>query len=183
MIYIIADTHFGHENIIRLCSRPFISLREMDETMIENWNSVVSPEDDVYIVGDFAYRSADPSHYADRLNGKKHLIIGNHDRKALKDPRFRKHFTEIRDMITVPYGKTHIVMCHYPLAEWDGMYRGAYHFFGHIHNNNTRTQQVMNGIKNAYNVGADNIGFTPRTIDEIIRSAPCFDGSAEDSEG
>ena len=168
MIYIIADTHFGHANIIRLCNRPFSSVEKMDETMIQNWNKIVGPDDDVYIVGDFAYRTKDPCLYADKLNGRKHLITGNHDKKNLRDPKFRSRFVEIKDMLTLKDNGRTIVLCHYPLAEWDGMYRGALHFFGHIHNNENNTQKIMRTIKVAYNVGADILGFTPKTIDEII---------------
>lgn len=168
MIYVISDTHFGHANIIRHCDRPFASADEMDAVLIENWNSVVSEDDDVYIVGDFAYKVDHPEKYADMLKGRKHLVAGNHDRKNLKSPEFRKRFVEIKDMKTIRHDGTSIVLCHYPLAEWDGMYRGAYHFFGHIHNNDNRAQQIMRSIENAYNVGADSLGFTPRTIDEII---------------
>lgn len=168
MIYIIADTHFGHANIIRHCNRPFSSVEEMDEALIANWNSVVSPDDDVYIVGDFAYKVEHPERYADMLNGRKHLITGNHDRKNLKDPEFRKRFVEIRDMLTIKHDGKSIVLCHYPLVEWDGMYRGAYHFFGHIHNNENQAQKIMRGIAGAYNVGVENMEYTPRTIDEII---------------
>ena len=168
MIYFIADTHFGHENIIRLCNRPFSSVEEMDAVMINNWNAVVKPEDDIYIVGDFSFRSADPCRYADALNGKKHLVVGNHDKKNLKNSEFRGKFIEIKDIITLKSNNTQIVLCHYPIAEWDGMYRGAIHLFGHIHNNDNIAQKIMEQISNAYNVGVEMIGYTPRTIEEIV---------------
>ena len=53
--FFIADTHFGHKNIIKYCNRPFANIEEMNETLIENWNKAVSAEDAVYILGDFAY--------------------------------------------------------------------------------------------------------------------------------
>ena len=52
-----ADLHLGHGNIIRLCNRPFYTVDEMNRTIIENWNSCVKPEDDIYIIGDFSYKS------------------------------------------------------------------------------------------------------------------------------
>ena len=168
MIYVISDTHFGHANIISLCNRPFSSVEEMDRIMIENWNSVVKPEDDVYIGGDFAHKSTDPCRYADMLNGRKHLVIGNHDRKNLKNPEFRRRFVEIGDILTFWYNGTKIVLCHYPLAEWDGMYRGALHFFGHIHNNENNAQKIMRDVKGAYNISAELLGYKPKTIEEII---------------
>ena len=79
--FFTADTHFGHKNIIKYCNRPFASLDEMNETLIENWNKVVSLEDTVYILGDFAYCSkTSVEDFLKRLNGEKHLISGNHER-------------------------------------------------------------------------------------------------------
>lgn len=81
MIFFTSDLHLGHENCIRLCNRPFSSIEEMDETLIENWNHKVTGKDTVYILGDLIYRSQKPpEEYLRRLRGKKHLILGNHDR-------------------------------------------------------------------------------------------------------
>lgn len=169
MNYYISDTHFGHENIIRLCNRPFSSVEEMDRVMIQNWNSVVRPNDDVYIGGDICFRSANPLEILDSLNGRKHLVIGNHDKKNLKNPEFRKRFVEIADIITVKEDGIRIIICHYPMAEWDGMYRESWHFFGHIHNNENNAQKIMKTIPKAVNIGADCIGFTPRTAKELMK--------------
>lgn len=75
--FYIADTHFGHEAVIRMCNRPFSSIDEMDAALITNWNSVVSSEDEVFILGDLIFKSKHtPHHYLDQLKGKKHLILG-----------------------------------------------------------------------------------------------------------
>ena len=83
MNYYIADTHFGHDNIIRFSNRPFNSADEMDKAIIANWNKKVKPDDDVYILGDFAYKGKDYRYYIKQLNGNKHLVIGNHDTKTV----------------------------------------------------------------------------------------------------
>lgn len=79
-IWITSDTHFGHANIIQYCNRPFKDIEEMDETIIQNWNSVVKPGDKVYHLGDVYFGDGERflSNFA-RLNGKKRLVIGNHD--------------------------------------------------------------------------------------------------------
>lgn len=169
MNYYIADTHLGHENIIRLSSRPFDSVEEMDRNIVDNWNKKVKENDHVYILGDFSYKSKEPSCYLRQLNGIKHLIVGNHDINLLKSHACRKHFVEIVDMKTVIDNGTRIVCCHYPLVEWDGYYRGTLHFYGHVHNTyDNDTTRYAAGMKNAYNVGVDVIGFEPKTLSEIL---------------
>ena len=79
MIYFTADTHFGHENVIRFCDRPFSSANEMDEAMIANWNARVKGDDTVYVLGDMFFRSTNAETILQRLKGKKRLIVGNHD--------------------------------------------------------------------------------------------------------
>ena len=167
--FYISDTHFGHFNIIKHCNRPFSTVEEMDNALINNWNSVVT-DDDVYILGDFSYKSEDPIGYLKRLNGKKHLIVGNHDNKLLKNPICKKYFVEIADMKMVNDNGTQIVLCHYPLVEWNDYYRNVLHFYGHVHNTyHNETTRYARDMKNAYNVGVDVIGFAPRTLDEIIK--------------
>lgn len=171
MNYYIADTHFGHDNIRRLSNRPFKTIEEMDRTIIDNWNSRVSDNDDVYILGDFSYKSEDPISYLKQLNGRKYLIIGNHDSKLLKNPACKKYFVDISDIKMVNDNGTQIVCCHYPMVEWNGYYRNVIHFYGHIHNNfDNETNQYISKVKNAYNVGVDIIGFMPRTLKEILEN-------------
>ena len=84
MIFYTADLHFGHQNVLKYDKRPFADINEMDRALIELWNGRVSDDDDVYIVGDFAFKNEKPEEwYLEQLKGKKHLIIGNHDAKTL----------------------------------------------------------------------------------------------------
>ena len=167
MKYYISDSHFGHENIIRLCNRPFNSVKEMDEVMIDRWNSVVNKNDEVYILGDLNFRSnTSGADYLRRLNGRKFIITGNHDNVT---PEMRnlcewvKTYAEVRD------GNKRIVLFHYPIIEWNGFFRGTLHFYGHIHNSfENDAYKIMRDVHNAYNVGADILDFTPRTADEVI---------------
>lgn len=170
MNYYISDLHLGHYGIMKHSNRPFSSVEEMDETIINNWNSVVKDEDDVYIGGDFCYKSGkNPIEYLKRLKGRKHLCVGNHDNKLLKDSNFRKYFVEIKPMMTIRDGNKTIVLCHYPMVEWDGFFRGYLHLYGHIHNNINDTYKIISNIPNAYNMGIDILGFYPRTLNETIR--------------
>jgi calcineurin-like phosphoesterase family protein len=79
MIYFSSDHHFGHSNIIKYCNRPYSSVEEMNEKLIENWNATVKPEDTVYYLGDFSLSTKPVKEITPKLNGHKLLIPGNHD--------------------------------------------------------------------------------------------------------
>ena len=161
-VFYIADTHFGHANIIKHCNRPFESADEMDNTLIDNWNNVVGKDDIVIVVGDFAFKGATHTEYLAKLNGKIYLVRGNHDKSAYG-------FEKAVDMMKIKHKGNTIVLCHYPMCEWDGFFRNTVHFYGHIHNAKNNTNSLMESIPNAYNVGADILGFTPRTFEEITK--------------
>jgi len=172
MFYYIADPHFGHSNIIKLCNRPFNDIEEMNETIIKNWNDKVKKDDTVYIVGDFAYKDKGKAiSIASRLNGHKILIEGNHDKHNLQSKEFRLYFDEIRQQFLVNDNGRMIFLCHYPVIEWDGYYRNNYHIYGHIHNSVNETYRNICQIDpdiRMLNCGADITNFTPVTFDELL---------------
>lgn len=172
MNYYIADTHFCHNNILKLSHRPFRTITEMDEALISNWNKRVKKNDTVYILGDFACRTNEHniSYILNRLKGNKILIVGNHDNVILKSQGLRKQFYKISPYLEVDDNGKHIVLFHYPISEWDGFFRGWYHFYGHIHNNKNQSYHLMQQIPRAFNVGVDVINFEPKTADEIINN-------------
>lgn len=167
MIYYIADLHFGHERVIQFSERPFESLEEMDRILLESWRAVVKDEDEVYILGDLIYKSDDPEKYLKQLTGHLHLIRGNHD-KYIKKPECQKYFESVDDTKTIADEGRRVFMSHYPHAEWPGYYRNAIHLFGHIHNRQNDAYFIMQKLPNCYNVGADVIGYAPRTLSQII---------------
>jgi len=78
--FFTSDTHFGHANIIKFCSRPFKDIDRMNEVLINNWNARIKPDDFVIFVGDFVFRSSvHVTSYLKSLNGNKTMICGNHD--------------------------------------------------------------------------------------------------------
>jgi calcineurin-like phosphoesterase family protein len=126
-IWFSSDTHFGHENIIKYCDRPFKNVDHMNEVIIDNWNSVVSPGDTVYHLGDVALGQIDKSlACVSRLNGYKILILGNHDRPFMRSGKadflfWLKRYEEIFDMVwhwmgnrTVLLNGQEFVVSHFP---------------------------------------------------------------------
>jgi len=162
--FFIADTHFGHTNIIRYCNRPFETKEEHDETIISNWNSVVSKNDHVFHLGDFGFGHPKYLHsIAQRLHGKIHLIKGNHDKNGMiKHLSFR--FSTIREVYLYAghyKGKTQrIFLSHYPHRSWQMSGRGSWHLFGHVHGN-------MGPHYRSFDVGVDSWNFTPISIDQV----------------
>lgn len=165
----IADLHFGHEKIIQIDRRPFTTIGEMDEKMIKYWNQSVDKKDEIYILGDFAYRNEhDYSWYLERLKGKKHLIIGNHDYRILKDQKAQAYFESIHHMKSVKDNNREIVLFHYPILEWKGYYQGSLHLFGHIHEFSHVIYDHICHQPNMYNVGASIIDYRPASLGEIM---------------
>jgi calcineurin-like phosphoesterase family protein len=151
-IFFTGCTHFGHENIIRLCNRPFSSVEDMDEQLTERWNKTVGKDDLVYHHGDFAFKGRqDNVAILKRLNGKITLIQGNHDPVI-----WGQHILEYKT------NKKLIVMCHYPIEEWNGYFRGSIHTHCHTH------QPDLVSAPRRFNVGVDSCNYTPISLDEIL---------------
>ena len=131
-IFFTADTHFGHNAIRRFCDRPFDTVKKMDEALIQNWNALIRPRDTVYHLGDFSYKAADDLHcYLKRLNGKIHLVLGNHDNHNLRvDCGSLK---SVNDLLTVNIDGQRITLCHYAMRVWPASHRGSWHLYGHSH--------------------------------------------------
>lgn len=175
-IFYTADLHFGHENVIKHCNRPFASVEDMERVLIDNWNSVVSDDDVVYIAGDFSYRSASSMKpILKALKGKKHLVLGNHDRKWFKNIDPQEFFESVSSLTEINDGKAHVTLCHYPMCSWHRSMRGAFLVHGHIHNNIHRDSAfIYLKDKKALNAGVDVNNFTPCTLDQLIDNKKKF---------
>ena len=166
MIYYIGDTHFGDKRVLELAGRPYSSITEMDIDMIRRWNGRIRDDDIVYILGDFAYDDA-AAQVIEKLKGKKVLLIGNHD-EVFSDETLRK-FDCVKTIETISDCDRSVCLCHYPLLSYKNSVYGGYHVFGHIHNNkNDKAYYLQSQLPNSFNCSADVIGFTPRTLNELI---------------
>lgn len=127
-----SDHHHGHRNIIGHMDRPFQSLDDMDERMIEDHNDVVRPQDIVYFLGDFSfYNGAKTSLILSRMHGQKNLILGNHDHSKIV--RETKGWNRVLSYLDLKVGSDRFVLSHFPFLSWHQMHRGAYHLHGHSH--------------------------------------------------
>lgn len=183
MNYYISDLHFGHKNSLSFDNRPFTDIEIHDQTIINNWNNTVSIDDDVYILGDISWHNATKTiEIFKSLNGRKHLIKGNHDSKLLRNRELQSLFVEICNYKEIPLdnGKG-IVLCHYPMPCFKNHYYGWIHLYGHVHNSfeYNMMEHVKRQMKELYNVPClmYNVGtmmpymdYTPRVLEEIMNS-------------
>jgi len=162
--WLLADSHFGHEGIIRMCSRPFLDsagrpdVRLMNQTMADAWRKVVRPADDIIVVGDFAYRMAsdDKRRLFDSLPGNKHLIVGNHDDEDTR----ALPWASVRDLAFASIDSQRVVLCHYALRTWPGIRKGALMLYGHSHGR-------LPGNQQSCDIGVDVMGFAPVRLNQI----------------
>lgn len=115
---------------MRYCNRPFTTVGEMDETIIENWNKMVGPSDFIYHLGDFGWwKGGDIQGIFNRLNGQKFLIRGNHDPKGT----LRLPWIQVYDTKLIEVRGQYIWLSHYSHRSWNRSFHGSWHLFGHTH--------------------------------------------------
>ena len=152
--FIISDTHFGHNNIILFCDRPFKDTAEMTKQLIENWNSVVSKDDIVYHLGDVSMKTSkqDVKSIIEQLNGYKILIRGNHDNYDYS----KLGFDEYHNYSIFLNGS--IILSHYPILGLNNFLN----IHGHIHDKDMKSD-------NHFNASVEKINYTPIQLEEIIK--------------
>ena len=162
-IFLIADTHFGHAGVTKFLRadgtklRPWDDVAEMDEALVENWNSVVSPNDKVYHLGDVIINRKAFS-TLQRLKGEKVLIKGNHD--VFKAAEYLRYFKDIRSC----HPLSGMLLSHIPIHE-SSLSRWSANVHGHTHAN-----VVMNGAypDERYKcVSVEHIDYTPISLEEL----------------
>lgn len=154
--FVIADTHFGHENMRKLRVKAGIggfncqNTEEMNEMLIDNWNSVVDENDNVVVIGDFVWRPAIFDSIFRALHGRKYLVAGNHDYSAA---RAYKGWVKVEDIMRLKVGlednapkkeRVYVYCCHYPIRNWNRMYHGSFFIYGHTHADDMRDRREFN---------------------------------------
>ncbi|MBS4914262.1 MAG: metallophosphoesterase [Veillonella sp.] len=168
MIYFTSDFHLGYPKVIKHRKRPFTSVEEMNETLIANYNSMVTDKDTVYLLGDMTqYVEPEAANVMlARLNGKKILLVGNHDKVNKYDARI---FKEICDYKFLVHKRALMALMHYPMLAWNRYQRGSYMLHGHIHSTGEYNESNRaEGIRR-YDVGVDANNFYPVSLDKILK--------------
>lgn len=163
-IYITSDQHFNHKNILRYQAktRPFDSIEEMNEGLIERHNELVKPTDHVYYLGDFAFAGKQKTEETlQRLNGRKFYIFGNHD-KVMK--KMDHHFDWMKYYHETKIDGNSVVMFHFPIFSWNKIMHGSYHFYGHSHG---QIPHMYHG--KSMDIGVDTNNCYPYNIREIFK--------------
>jgi len=157
-IFFISDMHLGHKNIIRLSNRPFGSVEEMDQIIIDNYNSMVKEGDTAYDLGDFCFKN--PKVYVDRFNVLPVRIKGSHDHdlKESTTPRMlvirpENEFDQYGDPVV-------ITLCHYAMRSWEISHYGSWHLYGHHHG-----LLAPHGL--SFDVGVDCWDFYPVSLAQV----------------
>lgn len=182
-VFFSGDHHFWHSNIILYCKRPWLQEGDIDERgrwvseeikkqrgiemtedLIANWNSVVKPEDTVYHVGDFVL-SKDRiaiERLIKRLNGKIHLVLGNHDKSAVQKARGFESITGKHQGSMIRVYKQDIFLSHYAMRVWDRSHFGIWNLFGHSHGKLPEFDNVL-----AFDVGVDAWNYYPVSFGQV----------------
>lgn len=160
-VFFTADTHFWHARLLGLGrGRPFDSIEEHNETIIDRWNERVGKGDRIYHLGDFSFGNREKTEeIIDRLRGQVHVIRGNHDGGL---DRFASRFASYSPYKEIKLGEQRLVLFHFPIHSWHKVGQGAVHLHGHSH-----------GLLPDYgaprmDVGVDDHGFAPIAFDEVM---------------
>lgn len=167
MIYLTADPHFGHKQIIKHVNRPFKNVQQMEKTIIDNYNAVVKEDDEAWFIGDFTMFGPDRRHYIERilslLNGQKHLVFGNHDRFK-PFTYLDMGFTSAHTYFPMTIKGIDFVLCHDPAVYDFVKNTEGVLICGHIHG----WFQHCLPQHRIINVGVDVWDFKPVSIDQIF---------------
>lgn len=175
-IFFTSDQHYGHRNILKFCHRPFDSVEEMTEALIERHNEVVKNGDLVYIVGDMFWRNFGDDNaekVLKRLNGQFYYIWGNHEELLESNKHLRDRFVWLKERTIIhPNGAPNIVLDHYAGRVWNGSHRGYWQLYGHSHGQ--LSDAVIDGTSMdesslSMDVGVDTHNYYPYNLDEITK--------------
>ena len=169
-IYLTSDLHFGHDREFIWKVRGYNSVEHMNTRQVEKWNAIVDSDDDVYVLGDIMLGTTDNIRYVSQLNGRLHIVFGNHD-TTTRENLYKElpNVVEIAEIgIRLNYKKYHFVLTHYPMftgnLEKESLKQMSLNLYGHTH----QITNFYNDMPFMYHVGVDSHNGYPVLIDDII---------------
>ena len=169
-IYLTSDLHLGHDREFIWKVRGFNSVQQMNETIVETWNRTVDDDDDIYILGDVMLGGPDNIRYVERLRGRIHIVLGNHD-TAKREEMYRNlpNVVEVAEVgIRLKYKKYHFYLSHYITLtgnlEAESLHQCFINLYGHTH----QMSNFFNDMPFMYHVGVDSHDGYPVLLDDII---------------
>ena len=169
MIYFTADLHFYHDKIISHAHRPFRDSEEMNRALVRNWNRLVAPCDEVYILGDVTMKGPTLAmEILRQLGGRKYLIRGNHDQFVERKEFDASVFEWVRDYYELTYQNQRFILFHYPIEEWNGFFRGAIQLHEHQHNHEDYNFRNLEAGIRRFDVGVDANQMKPVSVEDLI---------------
>ena len=173
-LFFTSDPHYGHENILKYCHRPFSSIKEHDEELIRLWNETVPEDGIVFILGDIGFCSETYlKTILNRLNGKIYWIIGNHDWRRIT-PGIINRFECITQQMVITVDNKLVYLNHFPFVCYpDSDRHPVYQFFGHVHSGplsgSSDISRLVHLNKRQYDVGVDNNEYKPISFQDIMK--------------
>jgi len=157
MIWFTSDTHYNHKNSIDRWRFGFSSIEDMNNRLVESFNSVLTNHDTLYHLGDIALDSPSTLEFLERLKIKQiHLIWGNHDDTRVKHQKL----VWTGDLKYIKIDDTKLMLSHYPMESWRNSHHGSLHLHGHTHGDLPPKGRRMD-------VGVDTNNFMPYSFDEV----------------
>lgn len=162
MIYFTGNTHFADPRVLRVDRRPFPDMMEHDVALIRNWNAVVGEEDEVWHLGDFmSARGGDCGQLLSRLNGRKHLIVGNNDPITTTTA---EGWVSVQHYAEIVLDSHLLILCHYPFRTWNKMGKKSINLHGHSHGR-------LKPMPRQFDVGVDARGLRPVSLQTLLTSS------------
>ena len=170
-VWFTSDLHFWHKNICKYCDRPYESVEEMNEGIIQNWNSVVQEDDVVFVLGDLGFCGIEKLRLLiSQLKGNIFLIQGNHDsdkvvNKLYEEGLIKDYFKllEVTIVNDEECPNQQLTLCHFPMIDWYNKEKGAWMIHGHQH----QLPETPSCSPKHYDIGLDKNGMIPISFEQL----------------
>jgi calcineurin-like phosphoesterase family protein len=163
-VWFVSDTHFSHRNIVKFCPQRQVEfgvdlndpdmLQKHDDALIRRWNMTVGKHDTVYILGDLSFAPVEETKkILEKLHGKKHLIIGNHDGSCKGLDNYFESVSQIKEvwfkthMFSFLDEHMHCILCHFPMMAWNRRMHGSIQVHGHLHGSGDELNKMSGELR------------------------------------